>query len=126
MPFAALDIPVQHHYLGLLKWKDENGTIKELKIYSRVAHKWNQVATLLGFDHGQIESIKNNPPFNDLDRVQTVFRQWFENATKLPNASKYPKSWQGLINLLEDVELSEVAKELCRALANVKFIRTIV
>ena len=29
----------------------------------------------------------------------------------------YPKSWQGLINLLEDAELGEVAEELKRALA---------
>ena len=36
----------------------------------------------------------------------------------LPNGSKYPKSWQGLINLLEDAELGEVAGELKKALSS--------
>ena len=119
MPAAPNNIAVQHHCLELLRWRDENDTTRELKLYSRVAHRWNQIATLLGFDYGQIESIKNNPPFTDLDRVKSVFIQWFENAASLPNASRYPKSWQGLINLLEDAELSEVAKELCTVLTSI-------
>ena len=44
--------------------------------------------------------------------------QWFENAKNLSNASRYPKSWQGLINLLEDAGLGEVAEDLKRALAS--------
>jgi hypothetical protein len=30
----------------------------------------------------------------------------------------YPKSWEGLINLLEDAELGEVAEELKKALSS--------
>ena len=104
--------------MDLIKWEDENGVIKELRIYSKIAHKWRQIATQLGFELGEIESIRKNNPFDDRDRVTVVLGRWFENARNLPNASRYPKSWQGLINLLEDAELSEVATELQQALSS--------
>jgi hypothetical protein len=44
--------------------------------------------------------------------------RWFEDARSLLNAGRYPKSWQGLINLLEDAELGEVAEELKKALSS--------
>ena len=92
---------------------------RDLRIFSKIAHKWRQIASLLGFEHGEIESI-------DADcrawysRITAVFRRWFENAMNLSNASRYPKSWQGLINLLEDAELGEVAKVLNNALSSPK------
>ena len=109
---------VEHHLLDLIKWRDENGVTRELKIYSKIAHRWNQIATRLGFEHGEIESIGRNS-FDDRDRVTAVLKRWFDDARNLPNASSYPKSWQGLLKLLKDAELSEVAGELHTALKSV-------
>ena len=50
--------------------------------------------------------------------MTAVFKVWFENAMGLPNADKYPKSWQGVINLLKDAELGEVAAKLHTALSS--------
>ena len=109
---------VEHHLLDLLKWEDDNGTTREFKIYAKIAHKWNKIATRLGFELGQIDSIQRNYPFSDDDRVTAILRHWFDNAGNLRNAKMYPKSWQGLINLLEDSELGEVATELHKALSS--------
>ena len=110
---------VKHHFVDLIKWEDENGVKRELRIYSKVAHKWRQLATRLGLELGEIKSI-NNDYRTRYSRITAVFEQWFENAKNLPNASRYPRSWQGLINLLEDAELGEVAEELKRALDSPK------
>ena len=109
---------VRHHLLDLLEWEDESGTNRELKIYNKIAHKWNRIATRLGFEPGKIDSIRRNYPFSDYERVIVVFQEWFENAIDLPNAHRYPKSWQGLIILLKDAELGEVAAELHTALSS--------
>ena len=106
---------VEHHFVDLIKWEDENGVKRELRIYSKIAHKWRQIATRLGFELGEIESVEENHHRNSA-RITAVLRQWFENAVNLPNSRRYPKSWQGLINLLEDTELGEVAGELKKAL----------
>ena len=108
---------VEHHFVDLIKWEDENGVQREFRIYSKIAHKWRQIATRLGFELGKIKSIKKND-YEDDSRITTVLRRWFENARSLPNSGRYPKSWQGLINLLEDAELGEVAEELKKALSS--------
>jgi maltose-binding protein MalE len=104
--------------LDLIKWKDENGVERELRIYSKIGHKWEDIATRLCLEKGEISMIKQDSHYQTYPCIKAVFKKWFENATYLPNARDYPKSWQGLITLLNDVELGEVAKELERALSS--------
>ena len=110
-------LPVEPQYLNWLTWLHEAGIQKQLNLYSRISHKWEQIATLLGLDIGEIASFRRDC-FNAHERIIAVFGHWFDNARGLPSASRYPKSWQGLINLLEDTELREVAEELKRALSS--------
>ena len=113
------DLPdVEPRHLALMEWKDENGATRKLKIYSNIAHKWDEIATLLGFELGEIGSIRRNCTIDDHGRVTDVLRRWFDDAINLPNASKYPKSWEGLVKLLNDAELGEVAKQLHTALSS--------
>lgn len=110
-------LPVEHQYLNQLMWLHETGIEKQLKLYSRISHKWELVATLLGFENGEITSLRRD--FSDAcERITAVLEQWLDNARNLPNASKYPKSWQGLVKLLKDAELSEVAGDLETALSS--------
>ena len=108
---------VEHRFVDLIKWEDENGVERELRIYSKIAHKWRQIATRLGFELGEIESIDADYR-TSYSRITAVLGRWFENANNLPNGSRYPKSWQGLINLLKDAELGEVAGELKKVLSS--------
>ena len=100
-----------------MKWKDENGVEKKLRIYSEIAHKWKQIARLIGLKPGQISAIEQDHR-ETASCVAAVFQRWFEYAGQLPNARDYPKSWQGLISLLDDVQLDEVVKVLKKALAS--------
>ena len=84
---------------------------RKLKIYYKIAHKWKEIATLLGLE----QVIEGKDCY---DCITNVLRQWCDNACQLPNARDYPKSWQGLINLLDDVQLGEVTKELKKALTS--------
>ena len=112
-----MDLPVTHHLLDLMEWEDEEGAIRELKIYSRIAHKWQEIATRLGLELGEIESIEDNHRTNR-SRLTVVIRQWFDNAGNLRNARRYPKSWKGLIELVKAAELGELAGEIQRALSS--------
>jgi hypothetical protein len=88
---------------------------KELRIYSKITHKWKEIASLLlGLEQGEISTIEHDHR-QEYSCITAVLGRWFENA---PNARDYPKSWHGLIKLLNDVELGEVAKELERALSS--------
>ena len=73
------------------------------------------MATRLGFSHGRIENLWSDYRRN-YDRLAAVLGEWFDNATCLPNARLYPLSWDGLVRLLNDCGLSEVANKLTAAL----------
>ena len=108
-------LPITHHLVDLIQWKDETGKVHQLKIYSETAHRWSHVATRLGFSHGRIENLWSDYRRN-YDRLAAVLGEWFDNATCLPNAHLYPLSWDGLVRLLNNCGLSEVANKLTAAL----------
>ena len=110
---------IASHHLNLFKWEDENGVKHELRIYSEISHKWREIAGLLGFQHGEIESLQDDYRRNG-DRVRQVLGRWFEDAVNLPHhdPDKYPLSWDGLLSILHDAQLGEVKKVLCKALSS--------
>ena len=90
---------------------------KKLRIYSEIAHKWRPIASLLGLEPGQISAIEHDRR-ETASCITAVLQRWLEHASQLSNAERYPKSWQGLINLLDDVELGEIAMKLKKALTS--------
>ena len=118
--FIALDFSrlkeVTSILLDLIRW---NGDKRELRIYSMTAASWRMIARKLGLEvrtPGCIDNIARRH-FNDNNEcVREVFGKWLENAVGLPNASQFPKSWEGLLNLLTESELGEVATMLRIAL----------
>ena len=109
-------LEVKNHFLSLIKWKEsENGEVLELRIYDSAEAKWDRIGRRLGFDEGHIDSISVDG-HNNYSRVCSVFREWFENACSLPNHTKYPMTWEGLIALLADSALKELSDKLKRAL----------
>ena len=118
---SSLDVnslaDVEHRFMHVIEWKDENGVEREFRIYSKIAHKWREIATQLGLQQEEIESIDSDY-CTSYCCITIVLGRWLENARNLPNASRYPKSWQGLISLLEDTKLYDVVGELKRALSS--------
>ena len=84
--------------LDLIRW---DGDKQELRIYSKIGTGWRHF-------------------YDDSECVRDVFGKWFKNAIGLPNGSQFPKSWEGLFNLLTESDLGEVAKELHVALIAVQ------
>ena len=108
---------MKHHLVSRLEWIDwATGEKKTVKVYNRVNWRWKNVATNLGLEPGEIESIRRNY-FSDDDRVTAVFSQWFDNANYLPNKNKYPKKWSGLIRLFDDSDLGQLLEEVKTALS---------
>ena len=98
----------------MLHWESGSESGK-VGIYQDAQHKWDRIAGVLGLEPGEVESIRRNK-YDDHDRVTAVFHRWLDNANKLPNCSRYPKTWSGLIRLLNDSGLGELASRLKKAL----------
>ena len=82
------------------------------QLMERAASQWHIVAANLRLDN--IENIRSEYRTNT-EKAEKVFTKWLNNAPKL-NEGKYPKTWQGLEDLLNESGLSQVAKEFFSAL----------
>ena len=87
--------------------------INGFKLIERAAPKWEIVASNLRLDN--IENIKSDKYSSETDKASRVFTEWLDNAPKL-NGGKYPKTWKGLADLLNDSELAQVGVEFFKAL----------
>ena len=113
-PLAYDHIEVKNHLLSLMEW-NESGKIRKVQIYTEAAHRWMEIGQNLGLISGVLESIKRDN-HTDRDQLTTVLGEWMNNASKLPNSRRYPKIWSGLIQLLVDSDLADLADRVYKAL----------
>lgn len=87
------------------------------RLSDKIIPSWKRIGSTLGLEKEVLEAI-------DLDERQTenklrgVMKNWFNNASALPNHQKYPLSWDGLRKLLEDSEKVHEAEDYFQFLEN--------
>ena len=93
------------------RWTDRNGTVRVIKIRDKIGHKWITAGDLLGLSSERLTAI-------DLQRrgdvgmcIRDVLVDWLHQ-----NKGSYPTTWEGVVQLLEDMELSALAQQLKIAL----------
>ena len=98
-------------HLTLIKWNDASGTIQRFYLMNRISAKWRKIGKLLDLSAAQLQGIATEHLGNQEDCCSAVLLKWMENPPH-----EYPVSWEGLMELLEDSELSQVVEELKTAL----------
>ena len=101
-----LSFRVKPALLQLIKWTEGSET-KRFFLTDKIADKWRRLGRLLSIEGSQLEGFARQYQ-NDINECcQTVLTKWQENPPP-----KYPATWGGLVELLEDCRLPEVVKEL--------------
>ena len=96
--------------LLLLKYKDKGE--KKLRIIKEASHKWKGIADLISDDTNITNTLEGKYRGNDQECLKQIFIHYFIN--KKPR--RYSNDWNGLIELLEDVDLERLSKEVKHAL----------
>ena len=97
--------------LTLIKWTDSQGKQHKLRIVQNICPKWRQIGNLLNISDSLLESILSQYRGDLEECCYAVLRQWLDNGSP-----DYPLTWEGLLELLNDVDCSQVADELRDAL----------
>ncbi len=92
----------------LLKWTDSDHKKHRIQIISELSPKWSDISDLLGFSTARIQQIRQDNS-GVQDRCKEVMRLWLDSEE---GAYHYPTTWEGLIELLEDIELSILASDI--------------
>ena len=104
-----LSFRVKPALLQLIKWT-EGGENKRFYLIDEISNKWRDLGRLLLIGEGQLRGIITECQ-NVNECCRAVLTKWQENPPP-----DYPATWGGLIELLEDCRLPEVANELKGAL----------
>ena len=86
--------------LGMVK----NQARKTYKLMDEVQNQWKDIGIVLGV---KIDNIRDQPGTGP---VREVFNKWIKDASSLPNSKFFPKSWDGLREILKDSGLAEIGK----------------
>lgn len=111
--YYAGDLPaLSLKYFEIIKWvSDAEERENKLSIVESIAPKWEKVSAIFNFES---ELIKNPGSGTTPEQcLRKVLRKWQENQDK-----DYPFNWNGLLQLLEDIEHVGFAKQLREALAS--------
>ena len=92
--------------LMVFKWKNKHGKIERFRVVSEIFNKWKEIGILVGISHQQLEALEREKRESKACCI-AVLDHWLQNASK-----KYPASWDGLYEILEDCELGQVAERL--------------
>ena len=110
---SATGVPLSLETLTLLKWKDAQGNVHRFYLINKTAAEWRN----FGIRFGQKDELKGweDEFHRNAKRCwREVMSRWLDNA----GTGEYPATWGGVLSVLEDVELWEVARELERVLGS--------
>ena len=97
--------------LTCLRWTDRNGTVCVIKIRDKISPKWIEAGDLLGLSSERLKGIDLQHRGDVGMCIRDVLVDWLHE-----NKGSYPTTWEGVVQLLEDMELSAIAQLLKIAL----------
>ena len=97
--------------LMILKYTDE-GVKKKVRIISTASHQWKDIATLICGDANKTIALEKQYQGDPNECLRQVFIHSFINKKPV----NYSQDWNGIIELLDDIDLETAAKEVEHAL----------
>jgi hypothetical protein len=95
---------------GDIEFVKNKTTKKSFRLRDKVGSIWSSMGSRLGIEPDILDCIIDEEHSNER-RLYRVMKRWFDNAGQLPNSDEYPRTWEGLRNLLDNCEQQETAKE---------------
>ena len=103
-----LDYPFTMKNLTIIKKTDHRKQVHQLRLIEQMSPQWKKASDLLGLPPDHTTRIeKNHRAVKDCCRE--IMAQWLAHADGMYN---YTTTWEGMCQLLEDMELSTIAENL--------------
>ena len=91
--------------LTILKRKDHCGAVQKFRLLKEISSNWKTFGHLTDIE---IESIKETYGGDDVRCCECVAEEWL----KREDASDYPATWDGMQELLSDLDLHQISEKL--------------
>ncbi len=95
----------------LLKWTDKDDQAQALRLRDAISSRWRDAGNFLGLNSPRMNEIALFYQGDVRQCCREVLQEWISKG-----ASNYPVTWDGLLMLLDDLELHSTANSLKSAL----------
>ena len=96
--------------LTVIRWKNERGELEKFRLHVKLVHKWRDIGALV-VPRQLLEMWEREKDVSSCCRA--VLSYWLDHPTR-----HYPATWEGLYELLDDIEFKQVAMDLKQAVDN--------
>ena len=93
--------------LTSLRFTDQNGQVRIVKVRENISPRWEEAGDLLGLTPERLKGIDLHRRGDNGMCCRDVFVDWLHE-----NQGGYPTTWEGVLQLLEDMDLSSCANIL--------------
>ena len=103
--------PPNLHDLTIIRWKNENGVNERCRVIRSICLKWHEVGIMLGIKHSDLTTISMRNLKDPKPCCIEVLTKWLEDGSP-----HYPSTWEGVFELLDDLDETVLSSELQNAL----------
>ena len=103
-----LDYPFTMKNLTIIKKTDHRKQVHQLRLIEQMSPHWKKASDLLGLPPDHTNRIEKSHHAVE-DCCREIMAQWLAHADGMYN---YTTTWEGMCQLLEDMELSTIAENL--------------
>lgn len=111
----AKSTPLCMGTLILIKWRDSDGRQRKFHLVKKVSHKWRMFGFRFQRGNNEMDALEEECSRKSEQCWIKVMSEWLDEE----GTEEYPATWEGILLVLEDVELSTIAKQLRKVLSNV-------
>lgn len=94
--------------LRLLKMTDRGGRHHEVRILEGVMNQWLEIGDLLEINDPTLSSFGEKTLRNPMECCRNVFQEWIKKG----GTEKYPCTWNGVVQLLQDIQCNSLAMDM--------------
>ena len=109
--------PLNIRNLMVLRWNDKEGRQHRISITGAMKSKWQSLCDIMEIPNATVEYLVRNCRRDEEKCCRAILTYWLENGSPA-----YSATWEGLLALLEDLQLSSLFSKLDEAILNGKSI----
>lgn len=98
--------------LELIKWRDSSGQVKRFSLIGEVSSEWKAFGNLLEIPPDKLAAWER-----EIGDSTECWRRVMHHWLAAGGTHDYPTTWEGVYELLEDINCAGVAKKLKEAVA---------
>ena len=102
--------------LTLIKWTDERGETQRIRIIEETSMKWRKMGSILNISPPKLSGFQEQYHHDNEICCQEVLCSWLDGK----GSSQYPVTWDGLYELLDDVEFGALVEKLSTTLKHLR------